>query len=257
MGGAVFNDGGTVTITNSTLTGNTAQGGTGANNGEGLGGAIFSLNGTLNTLNATISSNSANAADGIYVYGDNATATATINNTIIGQSTNTTSDFAATANGEGDDSTSGVGNLIRSATNFSGTIVSTANPLLGSLANNTGPTLTMLPADGSPAIDAGNNAAAADLTTDQRGLSRISNGTVDIGAVEVQAGDCANDHERRFHHVRGGQRGDVLGHNDRYHQPPPSARAVPCPEALVSWTTRTALRRSVGRLRVAAAVPIR
>ncbi len=187
MGGAIFNDGGTVTITNSTLTGNTAQGGTGANNGEGLGGAIFSLNGTLNTLNATISINTANAGDGVYLYADNATATATINNTIIGQSTNTTSDFAASANGEGTDSTSGVGNLIRSATNFSGSIVSTGNPLLGSLADSTGPTETMLPTAGSPAIDAGNNAAVSDLTTDQRGLPRISNSIVDIGSVEVQS----------------------------------------------------------------------
>jgi hypothetical protein len=40
---------------------------------------------------------------------------------------------------------------------------------------------------GSPAIDAGSNAAAsaAGLTTDQRGLPRVSNGQVDIGAFEV------------------------------------------------------------------------
>ena len=38
---------------------------------------------------------------------------------------------------------------------------------------------------GSPAIDAGNNALIpAGVTTDQRGLPRIVNGTVDIGAFE-------------------------------------------------------------------------
>ncbi len=191
MGGAIFNDGGTVTITNSTLTGNTAQGGTGFTNGQGLGGAIFSRNGTLNTLNTTISANTATSATGVYVYADNATATAAINNTIIGGATNAITDFVASINGVGTDATSGVGNLIRSATGFSGTVVSTANPNLGSLANNTGPTLTMLPAAGSPVIDAGNNTAATGLTIDQRGEPRIYNSTVDIGAVEVQPATTA------------------------------------------------------------------
>ena len=40
---------------------------------------------------------------------------------------------------------------------------------------------------GSPAIDAGNNALVpAGITTDQRGDPRIVNGTVDIGAYELQ-----------------------------------------------------------------------
>ena len=45
--------------------------------------------------------------------------------------------------------------------------------------------MALLP--GSPAIDAGNNALIpAGITTDQRGFTRIVNGTVDIGAFEVQ-----------------------------------------------------------------------
>ena len=45
--------------------------------------------------------------------------------------------------------------------------------------------MALLP--GSPAIDAGNNALIpAGVTTDQRGLPRIVNGTVDIGAFEDQ-----------------------------------------------------------------------
>jgi hypothetical protein len=45
--------------------------------------------------------------------------------------------------------------------------------------------MALLP--GSPALDAGSNAAAsaAGLTTDQRGQPRVSNGQVDIGAFEV------------------------------------------------------------------------
>ncbi len=43
--------------------------------------------------------------------------------------------------------------------------------------------MALLP--GSPAIDAGNNALIpAGITTDQRGLARVVNGTVDIGAFE-------------------------------------------------------------------------
>ena len=43
--------------------------------------------------------------------------------------------------------------------------------------------MALLP--GSPAIDAGNNALIpAGVTTDQRGLPRIVNGVVDIGAFE-------------------------------------------------------------------------
>src|SRR5207249_2109811 len=59
------------------------------------------------------------------------------------------------------------------------------DPMLGPLQANGGPTPTRLPLPGSPAIDAGNNAAASGAL-DQRGLNRIVNGTIDIGAVETQ-----------------------------------------------------------------------
>jgi len=86
------------------------------------------------------------------------------------------------------------------------------NPLLGPLADNGGPTQTIALLAGSPAIDAGNVGVAhydvrvdetltfdghtttivltlqINLTTDQRGtgFERTHNGTVDIGAFEVQ-----------------------------------------------------------------------
>jgi hypothetical protein len=45
----------------------------------------------------------------------------------------------------------------------------------------------MLPLPGSPVLDAGSNALIpAGVTTDQRGLPRISGSRVDIGAVELQ-----------------------------------------------------------------------
>jgi hypothetical protein len=61
------------------------------------------------------------------------------------------------------------------------------NLLLGPLADNGGQTLTMMPASGSPLINAGNNTLThSSLSTDQRGpgFFRIHGSIVDIGAVE-------------------------------------------------------------------------
>lgn len=60
------------------------------------------------------------------------------------------------------------------------------DPGLGPLLDNGGPTLTMLPNDGSPLIDAGNN-ALSDSPTDQRGFFRIVDGAIDIGSVEANS----------------------------------------------------------------------
>lgn len=67
-------------------------------------------------------------------------------------------------------------------------------PLLGPLQNNGGSTQTRALLPGSPAIDAGDNCVVLasgsggcltkPLTTDQRGVSRQANLTVDIGAFE-------------------------------------------------------------------------
>src|SRR5207249_10213003 len=73
-----------------------------------------------------------------------------------------------------------------------GTSAAPINPLLGPLANNGGPTQTMALLPGSPAINAGDNAAIVNPPfsgppfTDQRGLgfNRIVIATVDMGAFE-------------------------------------------------------------------------
>ncbi len=178
-GGGIFSIGGALTLDNDTFTANSAIGGTGLIDGEGIGGAILAESGSLALLNDTISGNTAaQGGRGVYVSDG---ATATINNTIIGQSDTSVSDFVASGA-----STSGVGNLIGTQTGFSGTIVSTANPLLAALADNGGPTETMALESASPAINTGNTAAAASLTTDQRGDERSVNDYVDIGAFAVQ-----------------------------------------------------------------------
>jgi len=58
------------------------------------------------------------------------------------------------------------------------------DPMLAPLQDNGGPTQTHALLPGSPLIDAGANPAG--LTTDQRGLARVFNGQADIGAYEVQ-----------------------------------------------------------------------
>jgi hypothetical protein len=56
------------------------------------------------------------------------------------------------------------------------------DPKLGPLADNGGPTLTMALLPGSPAIDAGDTAAAPPI--DQRGIPRPFSLAADIGAFE-------------------------------------------------------------------------
>ena len=85
------------------------------------------------------------------------------------------------------------GNSAPAAANISGTSVglnnlTSGNPLLAPLGSYSGPTQTMPPLFGSPAIDAGSDAATNSLVTDQRGLPRLSGMHVDLGAVEFQAG---------------------------------------------------------------------
>ena len=81
------------------------------------------------------------------------------------------------------------GNII----NFLGTFTDNGNnltegdPMLGALQDNGGPTFTMLPAAGSPAVDAGNS----DKATDQRGVLRPQGAFDDIGAVEVEVVNTA------------------------------------------------------------------
>lgn len=66
---------------------------------------------------------------------------------------------------------------------------SEGDPVLGPLTNNGGPTLTHMPQLGSPVIDGGSSAFSPPPANDQRGFSRVFNGIIDIGAVEVQPTD--------------------------------------------------------------------
>lgn len=212
FGGAIFSDSGSVAIVNSTFTGNSALGGRGRSEigGAGLGGALFSRNGSLTVQNSTLAGNRTDAlgaeywdwreldyrgfgldsGGGIFVVGDGATATVSLNNSIIADSTVGLVDgydYSAVSLGNAGSglSQSGSDNLIELRRGFDGPPVFSPDPQLGPLQDNGGPTWTMAPAAGSPAIDAipapGNGAPA----TDQRGVARPYGTGVDIGAVEV------------------------------------------------------------------------
>ena len=169
----------TTTLTNCTVSGNSASMAAAAacTNGQCIG--------TTTLTNCTVSGNSAVVNGGGL---DNVVGTVNIGNTIVAGNTATTSgpdalgSVASQGNnliGETDGSTGWVGS------DLTGTIAPPLNPLLAPLGNYGGPTQTMALLPGSPAIDAGNNALIpAGVTTDQRGLPRIVNGIVDIGAFE-------------------------------------------------------------------------
>jgi len=206
LGGGISNQAGTMTITHSTITGNTTV------NSDGGGIINFA---TLTIINSTISQNFANGFGGGIRNGgtlvlrnstiaDNGAAgsgegggisnvgTVTMKNTIVAQNTGqTVDDIAGTITSEGY-------NLIGNS--FGATITGTTtgnqldvNPRLGMLADNGGPTQTYSLLNGSPAIDRGSNASGG--LTDQTGQPRTTNlvpsnaeggDETDIGAFEVQ-----------------------------------------------------------------------
>ena len=177
-GGGLQTFGGTLTLTNCTVSGNHAS-----KNGGGLYLNNLTTGGTTTLTNCTLSGNSAGSGGGV----DNESGTATFGNTIVAENTATTGPDAYGALtsrgnnliGQTDGSSGWVGS------DLTGTSAEPLDALLAPLGNYGGPTQTMALLPGSPAIDAGNNALIpAGVTTDQRGLPRIVNGHVDIGAFE-------------------------------------------------------------------------
>ncbi len=195
MGGAIFNEAGTVVISNSTFYENKAYGGAAgggaATAGQGLGGGLFNHNGTVIVTNSTVSANRADQGGrGIFNLGDSlsattasSTATASISNTILGQADNTgqpedsVADFTGTTFGSGANTTLGSGNLIRIESGFNGAIVSTADPQLGPLQDNGGPTPTMALSSTSTAIDAGSTTTTPTADAAYAGAGLMPAGT--------------------------------------------------------------------------------
>lgn len=161
VGGGIAHQGTSLTIVNTTITGNTGSG-------------INSANQSF-VYNSTITNNSAN---GIQQGG-----TLTLANTILAGNAGDCSNFGTIvpsgANLVGDGSCAIPGAL-------------SGDPKLGVLSNNGGPTQTQPLLSGSPAINAGSDAVcAASLVNgrDQRGVTRPQGAHCDLGAYELVLGN--------------------------------------------------------------------
>jgi predicted outer membrane repeat protein len=179
-GGAIFNEGGALILTNSTLSANAVG---------SFGGGVYNATGAATITNSTFVGNSANYGGGVF---SSSVASTTLKNNLFLD--NSAGAYGGSADGDGiiadhnlywhnGDSTGNPGidcNGCASNTN-----AVNADPLLGSLGNNGGPTQTYLPGAASPALEAA--AAAACPAVDQRGTARpqAPGGGCDIGAVQV------------------------------------------------------------------------
>jgi len=170
------------TARNCTFSGNSAA--------TASGGAVclVGFNGTANFQNSTLTNNSAGQFGG-GIARISGTSVPTISSTIVAGNTAAFGPDIATFSASsvlGNNNLLGIneGVTLGGTGNLVGTKASPLNAKLGPLANNGGPTFTHLPLPGSPAINAGNNAAG--LTNDQRGSPRVAGATADIGSFEVQ-----------------------------------------------------------------------
>ncbi|MGH7288144.1 MAG: choice-of-anchor Q domain-containing protein, partial [Myxococcota bacterium] len=171
--GGVFNDAGaTLTLVNSTVSGNTA---------EIRNGGIFSF-GALEVVNSTVSDNSAGQNGGIV----GGAGSVTLKSSIVARNAGGDCRGAITSAGHNLDSDNTC-NLTAAGD------LPAVDPMLGPLADNGGPTETHSLLPGSPAIDAIAVADCTDLdgdpvVTDQRGVARPQGAGCDIGAFERAVG---------------------------------------------------------------------
>ena len=176
LGGGIITFGGNVTLSNVTISGNTAT---------DSGGAIYrgaTSPTTLSLINVTVASNSSAVTGAVHAFGP-----ISVKNTIIANSTG-----AAPANCSAAPLMDDLGNNLEFPGTSCGFDLASdvrADPLLGPLADNGGPTRTMALAVGSPAMNAGDDAACAAAPVsnqDQRGASRTvgAGAHCDMGAYE-------------------------------------------------------------------------
>jgi hypothetical protein len=168
VGGAIYQGGANLTITNSTFSGNSAFSGS----------AI--VNATTTTVaSSTFSGNMASSgAEGGALY-NIGPGTLNLQNSIVA---NNTGGNCTTVTFGGSPPTDGGHNLSWPDATCPGVNV---DPKLGALASNGGPTQTFALQSGSPAIDAVPPAGAGCPSTDQRSVSRPQGPSCDIGAFEL------------------------------------------------------------------------
>ena len=167
-GGGIYNESsGTVTIINSTVSGNTAY---------DQGGGIYNEN-TLTVTYSTISGNEAAGGGGLFGIGGGIAnfGTAELSSTLISDNSPRDCSRPGTSLGHNLDSDN------TCAITHSDDLPK-VDPLLGPLQDNGGPTFTHALSFDSPAINAGDDSACPE--TDQRGAARPHGPGCDIGAYE-------------------------------------------------------------------------
>jgi hypothetical protein len=220
-GGGIYlydTQGGGLAISGTTISGNTAV-------GSGGGIIVHRTGGPLTMVDSTVSGNTGSEGNGggiflYHLYDGSSIRSSTIANNTVGVSgggiflppgqeislvdtivaENHTTFFSRPVSG-----TKGIGesdinggtfdsrySLIEdvggaTVNDLGGTILH-QDPQLGPLANHGGLTQTQLPAPTSPAVNHGDPAFTPPPATDQRGLPRVADGRLDIGAVELTPG---------------------------------------------------------------------
>jgi hypothetical protein len=197
MGGGIYTSGGTLSINSSTIADNEAIGGSTAGlsyAGTASGGGLYIAGGSVSINNSTLADNQAISGAGTVpgteygggIYNAAGPGALQMYDTILADNS------AGTAGPDMEGGVTSLGhNLIGNSSGGSGFAASdlvNVNPQLGPLQNNGGPTQTMALLPGSPAIDAGDNTSAPAYDQRGPGFPRIVNGTIDIGAFEVQNG---------------------------------------------------------------------
>jgi hypothetical protein len=185
-GGGIILLGGTLTVTNSTFTGNRAGAG-----GSSGGGAIFINSGTADVTNTTVSGNTASGGGGGLFAG----GATTLRNTIVAGNTTTGTGVSSPDNCDAAPESTvvdGGGNLRWPADDPS-CVGGFGDPKLLPLDDNGGTTRTMAPGPGSAVIDTASDATCAASAgpagrgagaRDQRGVARPKGTHCDVGAVE-------------------------------------------------------------------------
>ncbi len=190
-GGGIETYNATLTVANSTISGNTVTAATySSGGGIWMGGYADALPSVLNLINTTVTGNSAGSGGGVSNYLDAANASAMVNsaNTIVAGNTAPTGGNCGAEGGTFTSLGYNIENTDTCGFNHS-TDQTNTDPLLGPLANNGGPTETHALLTGSPAIGAASSAvcAAAPVSgIDQRGISRPQGSGCDVGAYEFE-----------------------------------------------------------------------
>jgi hypothetical protein len=186
-GGGLYNSG-TLIVLNSTVSQNSGTNNNPPGAASVRGGGIYNEDpGILFISNSTITQNSVTNSTPDPAEGGGIGGNGNFNymrNTIVADNA---ADFAPDVSGIVQSSGYNLVGDSEGGSGFVATDILDAEADLGPLQFNGGPTQTHALLPGSPAIDAGDNTDAPEFDQRGPGFPRIVNGTIDIGAFEVQA----------------------------------------------------------------------